>query len=60
MALLNPYATKRKRYGESGHPYLNPLEVLKKFDVDPLINTAKEVVVTHPIIYLTKGSENPV
>jgi hypothetical protein len=54
MDLLNPFATKIKRKGESGKPCLNPLEDLNKFNVDPLIDTTKESVVTPPIIHLKK------
>jgi hypothetical protein len=59
MALLDPFSNKRKRQGESGKSCRIPLEDLKNFYVDPLINTIEEEVVTHPIIHLTKGSENP-
>jgi len=53
MAILNPSATKRNRQGESRKSCLNSLKDLKKFNVDPLINFAKEIL-THPIIHFTK------
>jgi hypothetical protein len=59
MDLLNSCTTKIKRQGESVKSYIIPLKYLKKFDVDPFINTSRESVVTHTIIHLIKGSENP-
>jgi len=55
----NIYATKRKRNGAREKHYLSSLDNIKIFDVDPLINISRPIIVTHTIIHLTSGSENP-
>jgi len=40
-APLNPFATRRKRKGERGHPWQMTFLELKKGEADPLIKTVK-------------------
>ena len=54
MALLRPSATSKKSRGERGHPYLNPHSEWKKWDVSPLMRTAKEAIKIHEKIHFIK------
>ena len=53
-ALLRPYATSKKSRGGRGNPCLKPLSEWKKWDVAPLMRTAKEVVDIHANIHFIK------
>ena len=53
-ALLKPSTTSKKSRGGRGNPCLKPLSEWKKWDVAPLIRTAKEVVEIHGNIHFIK------
>jgi hypothetical protein len=58
-ALNSPFATRRKRSGDSGHPYLITLSGLKKGEAAPFINNAKEIKLKQPITNATKSRLKP-
>ena len=58
-ALLRPSATSKKSRGERGHPCLKPLSEWKKWDVAPLMRTAKEAVEIHAKIHFIKEKLKP-
>jgi hypothetical protein len=43
----------RKRKGDKGHPYLGPLDRLKKEDGDPFTKTTKEAISIQLMIQFT-------
>ena len=55
ISLLSPFATNKKRRGESGHPCLKPLLEREKGEVDPLMRKIKEAVEIHAQIHFMKG-----
>jgi len=58
-ALLSPSATRRKRSGDKGKPYLSPLPGVKKGEAEPFIRTAKDAEVRQLIIHVMNDTSKP-
>lgn len=59
ISSLSLSMTIRKRSGDRGQPWRNPLCPRKKFEGCPLINIAKLAEDTQPIIQLVTSTDNP-
>jgi hypothetical protein len=57
--MLRASMISKKRYGESGHPCLRPLSLLKKLVGSPLIRTAILALVTQERVQVIKESPKP-
>jgi len=54
------FATRIKRYGDRGSPYLMPLVGLEKGNGSPFNSTLKEIVAKHRVTHLNHFLEKPI
>ena len=57
---LSPSITKINSRGDKGHPFLIPLEAVKKHEGVPLIKIAKLTEMRQPMIQLTPPKGIPI